>query len=172
MYETGHYLEDAVISALKVIGYEAKEFDDGTLQVDQVITSPEGIRFLGECEGKENKAIAIDKIKQLVGNLSEDLDKNDSVEIARGLLFGNPQRLLPVNERTVDFTDKCKNFARIHHIGLIKTADLFFIVKYLHENSDEQFKAACRDAILKQLGGVIKFPDIPVKAKETTFSPS
>jgi len=57
LFEQGKPLENAVIESLKFLGYQAENYDDGELELDQVITSPEGHRFIGECEGKDNKDI-------------------------------------------------------------------------------------------------------------------
>lgn len=161
LYETGKQLENGVIEALKILGYQAENFDNGVLELDQVITSPEGDRYIGECEGKDNKAIDITKFRQLQDNLNEDFHREDVEEKAFGLLFGNPQRLLNPKERTDDFTIKCKNGAKREMIGLVNTVDLFKVARYLSENDNEPFKIKCREIIKEQLGGVIKFPNLP-----------
>ena len=163
LYETGKPLENAVIKALKILDYEAENFDDGVLELDQVINSPEGIRFIGECEGKDNKAIDISKLRQLMDSLNEDFAREDIEDKAFGLLFGNPQRLLPVNERKELFTTKSLKGAEREKIGLILTSDLFLLTKYLTENIDPKFKKTCREVIYNGLGGLIKFPNIPKK---------
>ncbi len=158
LFESGKPLEVAVINALKILGYSAENYNDGKLELDQVIVSPEGHRFIGECEGKENKPIDITKFRQLIDNLNEDFERADVKDKALGLLFGNPQRLLVPQKRNLDFTTKCINGAKRERIGLIKTVELFDIVKYLSENDNEEFKKKCREEIFKQLGGVIQFP--------------
>lgn len=42
LFENSKILENAVIEALNLLGFEAVNYDDGTLELDQVITSPEG----------------------------------------------------------------------------------------------------------------------------------
>lgn len=46
-------------------------------------------------------------------------------------------------------------------IGLVNTVDLFKVARYLSENDNEPFKIKCREIIKEQLGGVIKFPNLP-----------
>lgn len=113
LYESGKALENAVIKALKILGYHAENYNDGTLELDQVITSPENERYIGECEGKDNKDIDIGKFRQLQDSLNEDFQRDDVKDKAFGLLFGNPQRLINPTERTLDFTEKCKRGAEV-----------------------------------------------------------
>jgi hypothetical protein len=159
LFEGGKALENAVIKALQILGYSAENYDDGTLELDQIIMSPENDRFIGECEGKENKDIDISKFRQLEDALNADFQREEVVEKAFGLLFGNPQRLINPMDRTLDFTRKSKLSAEREKIGLIKTSDLFTVAKYLSENDDENFKTACRKAIKEQLGKVVQFPN-------------
>lgn len=161
LFEQGKLLENAVIKALKILGYQAENYDDGVLELDQVIISPEGHRYIGECEGKNEKDIDITKFRQLSDSLNADFARDEVEEKAFGILFGNPQRLTDPQERTLDFTKKCKISAERDKIALIKTPDLFKVVKYLVENTDEAFKHKCRDAIHNGLGTIILFPDIP-----------
>ncbi len=167
VYETGKPLEKAVIKALEILGYEAENYADGKLELDAVIVSPEGVRFIGECEGKDKKDIDISKFRQLTDSLAEDFEREDVKEKAKGIIFGNPQRLLDIDERTLDFTEKCRNGAMREGVALIKTYDLFFIAKYLLENKDEKLKKLCRDSITNQMGRIVQFPDLP-KARITT----
>lgn len=164
LYETGKPLENAVTDALKLLEFKAEGFDDGELELDQVIIDPSGNRLIGECEGKDNCAIDIDKFRQLIDGLNEDWSKNGSSDRATGLLFGNPERLKKIEERTVDFTDKCKRGAEREKVGLILTKDLFKVVQYIKNKNDEKFKEECREAILNNLGKIIQFPEIPKKS--------
>lgn len=161
LYEQGKPLEEAVTKALKILGYSAENYDDGVLEMDQVIISPEKIRYIGECEGKDNKDIDITKLRQLMDSLSEDFDRDEVEEKALGILFGNPERLKDPKLRKLDFTTKCKSGAKREKVALVKTVDLFLVAKYLTEKKDDKFKKACRNAIHSCLGEIVKFPDIP-----------
>jgi len=163
LFEQGKPLENAVIESLKVLGYEAENYDDGELELDQVINSPEGQRFIGECEGKDNKDINITKFRQLLESLNADFAREEVEEKAFGILFGNPERLKNPAERTLDFTKKCKICAEREKIALIKTTDLFVVTKYLKENKDTAYQKACRKAIHDGLGKIVRFPSIPKK---------
>lgn len=159
LFETGKPLENAVIKALKILGYSAENYDDGELELDQIIISPEGERFIGECEGKDSKDIDVTKFRQLLDGLNADFEKETVTEKAFGLLFGNPQRLLPPSERTLTFTTKCLSGANREKIGLIKTEDLFRVSKIIQENNDVDYANKCRKVISEQLGGIITFPE-------------
>ena len=65
LFEKGKLLENAVIKALRILGYQAEGYDDGDLEMDQIIISPEKHRYIGECEGKDIKDIDITKFRQL-----------------------------------------------------------------------------------------------------------
>lgn len=161
LFEQGKPLEEAVIKALNILGYEAENYNDGVLELDQVITSPEGQRYIGECEGKDSKDINITKFRQLIESLNADFARDEVQEKALGILFGNPQRFEEPSKRDLDFTEKCKIGAEREKIALIKTPDLFFVVQYLRDNENETLKKECRDAIYNGLGKIVEFPKIP-----------
>lgn len=161
LFEQGKPLENAVIKALKILGYNAENYDDGELEMDQIIISPEKHRYIGETEGKDNKDINVTKFRQLVDALNADFAREDVKEKAFGILFGNAERLKEPEKRKLDFTDKCKSGAEREKIALVRTVDLFAVAKYLNDSGDENFKKDCREAIHKGLGTIVKFPEIP-----------
>lgn len=161
LFEKGKPLENAVTNALIILGYKAENYDDGVLELDQVILSPEKHRFVGECEGKDNKDININKFRQLLESLSADFEREEVEEKAFGILFGNPQRLLEPSERTLSFTKKCMIGAEREKIALVRTEDLFSVIKYLKTNKNAKFKRNCRNAIFNGLGKIVEFPKIP-----------
>ena len=105
LFETGHALEESVLEALGVLGFEAKGFKEGQSEFDAVFVSPTGERLIGEAEGKDNKAVNIDKMDQLERNIREEFALREGTEYAKGVLFGNAFRLTPVEERG-DFSPK------------------------------------------------------------------
>lgn len=161
LFEQGKPLEKAVIKALTKLGYKAENYDDGELEIDQIITSPEMNRYIGECEGKDNKDINITKFRQLQDALNADFARDEVTEKAHGILFGNAERLIEPVERKLDFTAKCKKGAEREKIALVRTIDLYEVAKYLNENNNEKFRKDCRDAIHKGLGKIVLFPSIP-----------
>lgn len=163
LFESGKPLENAVIKALKILGYQAEGYDDGTLQLDQVIIAPDGWRFVGECEGKDNKAVNIDKFRQLSDAIDEDFAREAVAEEATGILFGNAYRLEPLSKRKQFFTQKCLAGAKRRNYALIRTPDLFLAAKYVLESDDQEYKQKCQESITKGLGGIIKFPAVPKK---------
>lgn len=161
LYETGKPLEHAVSKALYILGYtQAENYCDGKLELDQVIVSPEGDRFIGECEGKDNGAINVDKFRQLNDSIYEDFQRDEIEEKAYGIIFGNPQRLTKPEDRVLTFTEKCINNAKREGVGLIKTIDLFKVAKYVSDTGDEEYARSCREAIKEQLGQIVVFPEI------------
>jgi hypothetical protein len=82
LFEQGKPLENAVTKALRILGFEAENYDDGELELDQVITNSEGHRYIGECEGKDNKDIDITKFRQLLESLNADFDREEVEEKA------------------------------------------------------------------------------------------
>jgi len=170
LYEQGKPLENAVIKALKIFGFEAKNYDDGKLELDQVITSPEGYRYIGECEGKNEKDVDIAKFRQLLESLNADFAREEVQEKAFGILFGNAQRLIDPEKRTLDFTQKCKIGADREKIALVKTADLFNVAQFLKENKDDKFQKECRTAIHNGLGKIVVFPSVPTDSQNKNDS--
>ena len=161
LFENGKALEVAVINALNILGYKAENYDDGHLEMDQIIISPENYRYIGECEGKDNKDIDVTKFRQLQDALSADFAREEVNEKAFGILFGNPERFVSPENRKLHFTEKCKSGAEREKIALVKTSDLFVVTKYLLENNNETYKKDCRLAIHTQLGKIVVFPEIP-----------
>lgn len=160
LYEKGKALELAVIDALSSIGFEASEYTDEESQFDVVFESDEG-RFIGEAEGKDRRAVNIDKLQQLERNIQEDFARESVKEFAKGVLFGNPHRLLVPAERGVLFTQKAVSAAKRSGFALVHTADLFPIVKYLKENEDHTFALEVRKCFASTSGEVIEFPQVP-----------
>lgn len=171
LFEKGKPLENTIIDALEILEYKAEQYDDGNLEIDQVITSPEGERFIGEAEGKDNSAINIDKFRQLESNIQEDLQRDEVNEPAIGILFGNGYRLTAPQQREEQFTEKCiKNAERLNAV-LVRTFDLFKVVRYVKENNDKKFAKECRKAMLKSRGKIVKFPQIKNSKSKKNNSP-
>jgi hypothetical protein len=162
LYEKGHLLEEAILYALRLMGFKAEPFRDAESEFDAVFTSPEG-RFLGEVEGKDNAAINIDKLSQLERNLQEDFARGDIKEYAHGVLFGNAYRLQPPLERPAFFTEKCVTGAERAGIALIRTPDLFDVSKYLKEHDDPAFAQQCREVVFGTKGSIVQFPKTPTE---------
>jgi hypothetical protein len=165
LYEKGRMLEEAVLYALRIMGFKAEPFKDSESEFDCVFTSPEG-RFLGEAEGKDNAAINIDKLSQLERNIGEDFARDEVKEHAHGVLFGNAYRLKEPFERADFFTEKCVSGAKRTGIALVRTPDLFMTTKYLKEHKDERYAQKCREAIFNAKGSVVTFPEIPEEQKQ------
>jgi hypothetical protein len=163
LFEKGKPLEHIIIDALQLMDFKATSFKESDSEFDVVFECPEG-RLIGEAEGKDNKAINIDKLRQLSMNIHEDLQREEVSAPAKPVLFGNAFRLQPVEERMDPFTPKCHSAAVSSNTALLSTSDLFAVVQYLLEHPDPDFARRCRLTLLESTGRVL-FPAIP--ASET-----
>ncbi len=159
LFETGKPLENAVVEALEILGYEVEDYRDGDLQIDQVILAPDGTRYIGETKGK-NGAVNIDAFRQLSTNIQEDFRREDITNHAVGILFGNGFRNTRPDERKEQFTNKCIRNAEETKTVLVRTSDLFEVAGYIRESEDKEFAEKCRKAILKNRGKIVKFPRV------------
>ena len=161
LYAQGRPLEDAVLRALKLMGVDAARVAEGDSEFDAVFTI-DGRRILGEVEGRDKAAIAIEKITQLERNIAEDFARGDVAEHAHGVLFGNPQRVVPPDERTKTFTARCITSAERSGFALVLTHTMFEPAAYLEANNDAEYAASCRVAIANTNGELVEFPEVPV----------
>ena len=163
LFEKGKQLENVIIEALRILGFTAAPFKDSDSEFDVVFESDEG-RLIGEAEGKDNKAVNIEKLRQLSMNIHEDLLRESVTTPAKPVLFGNGFRLTPLNERADPFTEKCHSAAATSSTALVFTPDLFWSVQYLVSNPDHEYARACRQTLLSSTGRVL-FPQPPVLEK-------
>jgi hypothetical protein len=166
LYSNGKLLEEEVLRCLKLLGFAARNFDNGENEFDAVFESEEG-RLIGEVEGRDNKAIAIGKFDQLIRNITRDQrlrmesEDDEPPEKAKPVLFGNGFRCNEPNKRDSEFTKHCISHAKDNKAALIKTSDLYPICCYLHSNEDENYAKQCRQAIMNTAGEIVIFPNVP-----------
>jgi hypothetical protein len=163
LFEKGNPLEGAIIDALRLLGFQAAPYKDSSSEFDVVFESDEG-RLIGEAEGKDSKAVNIDKLRQLAMNIHEDLQREEVSSPAKPVLFGNAFRLQPIDERPDPFTEKCHAAAAASSTALVFTPDLFWLVQYLSDHADNDYARSCRQALLSATGRVT-FPPPPVTLK-------
>jgi hypothetical protein len=168
LFEKGKPLEYAILEALKILGFAVSQYDDGKSEFDAVFESKEG-RLIGEAEGKDNKAINIDKLRQLALNIHEDLEREDVETPAKAVLFGNAYRLQPITERGETFTSKCLSASAISSIALVDTPSLFAVAQYLSHHKNARYATSCRKAIINTVGKV-EFPSLPDNLSKTNLS--
>lgn len=159
LYEKGQPLERAIVEALQCLGFNAAPYKDSQSEFDVVFECSEG-RLLGEAEGKDSKAVNVDKLRQLAMNIHEDLQRDDIDKPAKGVLFGNGYRLSPPAERQVQFTDKCISAAESTSTALISTVELFQAIQYLAKGADGEYSSQCRSALLEGTG-IVALPTPP-----------
>ena len=159
LYEQGIPLEYAVLEAMRLMGFEASSYRDSDSEFDVVLECPEG-RCIGEVEGRDSRAIDINKMRQLEVNIQEDFSREEVSVPAKPILFGNAFRLTPPLERPAEqFTAKCVTAAERNGTALVRTSDLFEIARTLSDHSDANFANACREAIFATKGNVVSFPN-------------
>ena len=163
LYEQGKPLERAVRDALTLLGFSAVSYTESDSEFDVIFQSPEG-RCLGEIEGKDNKAVNIDKFSQLERNLHEDFAREDVTEYAKGVLFGNAKRLKPPTDRGEAFTSKCITAAKRVGFALVRTQDFFEPIRYLRSTPDPEYAKICRNAIFETEGDIVAFPTVPISS--------
>ena len=162
LYETGDHLEESVIEALKILGFDAEKVITEKEEYDVKFSSPEG-RFIGEIEGKDNKSINIDKLRQLFDKVEDDQENSIDGEYSIGVLFGNAFRFEKPSERTDYFTEKCMQKVKGKKFVLVPTPYLFSIARYVKEHNDNKFADQCREAFFNSQGKIVSFPPIPNK---------
>lgn len=160
LFGKGPALERAVRRALRIMGFDAQPYRDAESEFDAIIRDGD-VRLIGEFEGRDNSAINIDKMSQLERNVAEDFAREEIESYARGVLFGNPQRLTHPASRKEDFTVKCRTSAERNRFSLVLTADMFLPVTYLEETNDSTYAAQCRETVVSTEGAVVRFPDVP-----------
>lgn len=165
LFEKGKPLENAIIDGLTILGFRAAPFKDSNSEFDVVFESEEG-RLIGEAEGKDNKAINVDKLRQLAMNIHEDLQREEVTKPAKGVLFGNAYRLSPLADRDTPFTEKCISAAQSSSTALLSTPELFRAVRCLLNNPSDDYARSCRQAILGGVG-IVTFPPAPEMEAET-----
>jgi len=159
LFEKGKALEFAIIDALRLLGFTVSNFQNAESEFDVVFECDQG-RLVGEAEGKDTKAVNIEKLRQLAMNIHEDLARDEVSMLAKPVLFGNGYRLLALHERADPFTTKCHSAAASSSTALVFTPDLFAVAKYIHSATDPAYARLCREAILSSAGRVI-FPIVP-----------
>lgn len=128
LYGKGPHLEGAVRDFLKALGLDAHNEVGKDNEFDVVFTI-DGIKVIGEIEGKDNKAIAVNKISQLERCIQEDFARDDVTKFSKGILFGNAYRLESPSIRGSVFTEKVVSAALRSGIVLVDTRSLFPVLK-------------------------------------------
>ena len=159
LYGTWKSLENAVSKALKLLWYEVSNYNDWILELDQIIETNDGRRFIWECKWREWN-VDIKDFRQLFESTQRDYERDEITERAIWILFWNTERLKPLEERWSEaFTTKVLTSAKASNIILVKTPDLFFAIKYIIDNpNDEEFKEKCRNAIETSQWKIVEFP--------------
>lgn len=159
LFESGAILEKAVRDSLSVLGFTGESFRSGDLEIDAIFYDADS-RYVGEVEGKDNSQVNVNKFRQLMNNIAEDLHREEVDRAAKGVLFGNAYRFTNPDERELCFSDKCIRNAESHGYALVDTRHLFEVVKYILDSDDNEFASKCRQAFKGEVG-LLSFPQIP-----------
>ncbi|WP_416448330.1 hypothetical protein ACH3PA_18325 [Leeuwenhoekiella sp. A2] len=150
LFEQGPELEEVVLNAFKLFGFDAFNRKSKDLEHDIVFEAKEG-RGVAEIEGKDKDSIHIGKLDQLNRAVDEDFDLTDIYP--QGILIGNHFRLQNPEDRGEPFTEKVHIVAKKKSFGLLNTIEIYKAVNHLIKNpNDENFKTKCREAILNTVG--------------------
>ena len=165
LFGQGPELEAAILEAMRLMGFTASKYRSSESEFDVVLECSEG-RCIGEAEGRDKRAIGIDKMRQLEVNILEDLERDEVSEPAKGILFGNAHRLTRPSERPdAHFTAKCASAAKRSGTAMVRTCRLFEVAKALADDPNEEFAASCRKAILEAEGVEVEFPSLSEREK-------
>lgn len=156
LYEKGKPLEKCILRSLEILGFAAQPFHNSESEFDVVFFTDKG-RLIGEAEGKDNKAINVDKLRQLSMNVNEDLMREEVDAPAKGVLFGNGYRMTEPSDRGDAFTEKCHLAAKANGTLLVPTCELFKVVKSLLNEPSEDYAAKCRQSFFDGVG-LVEFP--------------
>ena len=158
IYEQGTPLETVVKQALQLLGFSAEPYQNDDIDHDVLLRAAEGVA-VAEVEGKDNNAVNIEKLDQLGRVEDEYRNEHDGDYPDAALLIGNAYRLTHPDDRKDPFTDKALKTAKRKNFGLLTTVDLFkATVRVLENPDDDDFKVACRKAILETKGQEIHLP--------------
>lgn len=156
LYGGGHNLEDLIRDVLKKLGFEnVRSIRKSEFEVD-VVFEYEGNIFIGEVEGKDNRAIDKDKVSQLVTTFAEFSKHQEDCIPDRGFLFGNGYRLIEPEKRGLGFTEGAIKTAKNLNCVLIETKDLYEIAKTIQEGADEEYCKKIRNLIIEAESGIFK----------------
>lgn len=154
LYGGGHNLEELVRGVLGKLGFQnVRSIRKSEFEVDVVFEYGEKV-FIGEIEGKDNRAIDKDKASQLVTTLAEFSKYQEDCIPDRGFLFGNGYRLMEPEKRELGFTEGAIKTAKTLNCVLIETKYLYEIAKAIQEGADEEYCKKIRDLILNAESGV------------------
>lgn len=156
LYGGGHNLEDLIRDVLKKLGFEnVRSIRKSEFEVD-VVFEYEGNIFIGEVEGKDNRAIDKDKVGQLVTTFAEFSKHQEDCVPDRGFLFGNGYRLIEPEKRGLGFTEGAIKTAKNLNCVLIETKYLYEIAKVIQEGADEEYCKKIRNLIIEAESGIFK----------------
>lgn len=164
LFGTGKRLERAVHSFLVSLGFTPREVNSG-VEVDFCGSDAGGRTIVVEVSAKDSAEVDARKFNQLGTERAAAISEIDGLNVQNtfAVLVGNGYRLTPVGQRNSHFTKHVKEQAEKFEVILIESPSLYTVAVYLIDFPDnEEFKLACRDAIVRSKGNVVQFPDPPV----------
>ncbi|MFC2051005.1 hypothetical protein ACFLTN_07520 [Chloroflexota bacterium] len=144
LYEQGKFqLEPVVRGAFSLLGFTVKEAEPS----DGLLESDEGVALL-EIEGKDDKAINIDKYSKLLNYVIND-EAQTGTKRKKGILVGNGFRLNDPKDRRQQFTREVIGAAKSIGFCLLSTQIMFDLVcKVLDDPDNDDLKRQIRQQLL------------------------
>lgn len=150
-----HVLEPIVREAFRLLGFDAPEPDDYEEDYDLRATCSEG-QAIGEIEGVDNGPVNVDKYRQLLDYVNQEITKNNISY--KGILIGNGHRLTDPIKRLDQFTADARRGCKSQGFCMIATSDLFRAVNaVLADPNDDSLTTKIRQSIMTTEGDW-KFP--------------
>lgn len=165
LYAYDKPLEQAVNQALKLLGIDAREYDnkENQLQIDTEFKI-ENLTVLGETKGHTGFANN-DDINQLIGNSLQYFDEvcSENEDIPKKILFLNSEREKDISERNREncCSGKVLKLAKSDKVAIVWTPDLFWVAKYVADSKDTEFAKRCVETMINTDSGLVSFPKIP-----------
>jgi hypothetical protein len=157
LYETGLRLQETVVEALNLLGFNAESVEGTRGELDIVAESPLGL-VIGEVTSRERGQVPQDEVDRLHGKAAAYEVTMQAKSAARVLLANAWPEKRPA-ERPPHFTDGALQTAVKLGVRLVTTSDLFRAIQHvLAHREDEDFKELCRKTILSGPGGVVELP--------------
>lgn len=166
LYGKSEELESKVRDALELLGFKVEHIQDNENEIDALFNFGT-YRLLGEVEGRDNRAIGLEKLTKLTGKIVRDQTNRMASEDdepppkAKGVLFGNGFRNTEPKGRASQFSPHCISHSKDSSISLVRTSDLYRICNFLLNNEDHNYAEKCRNSIISNKFGIVEFPDVP-----------
>lgn len=124
LFQKGPSLGVAVKKTFERMGLDVSDYEKGKGDEDLILNTPQEKAII-EVKGVDRKSIALSDLRQLAHYVEDSIiDGNPT----RGILVGNPYRLLKLEERDIPFPDNVVKFSKKRNLILITSTQLFQVL--------------------------------------------